>query len=141
MSDDLKFCGPQPMLTSQYQQYRRTQIAELRPYVPGEDMREISVSLEDEKAGSPKLGDMIARNPKNHADRWLVAARYFADNFGPADAIPAAEFDAEKLSDSELQECMEEQRKRDAMAARVYAPAAESPSKFSTLSSTEENRG
>jgi hypothetical protein len=24
---------------------------------------------------------MIARNPKNHADKWLVAAAYFADNF------------------------------------------------------------
>jgi hypothetical protein len=24
---------------------------------------------------------MIARNPKNHSDRWLVAAAYFADNF------------------------------------------------------------
>jgi len=26
---------------------------------------------------------MIARNPKNHADQWLVAAKYFADNFEP----------------------------------------------------------
>lgn len=65
----------------EYQQYRRKQIAELRPYVPGEDMRHVSVSHEDEKAGSPKVGDMIARNPKNHDDKWLVAARYFADNF------------------------------------------------------------
>jgi hypothetical protein len=24
---------------------------------------------------------MIARNPKNHTDKWLVAAKYFADNF------------------------------------------------------------
>jgi hypothetical protein len=28
-------------------------------------------------------GDMIARNPKNHADQWLVSAEYFADNFEP----------------------------------------------------------
>jgi hypothetical protein len=26
---------------------------------------------------------MIARNPKNHDDQWLVAAKYFADNFEP----------------------------------------------------------
>ena len=26
---------------------------------------------------------MIARNPKNHADQWLVEAKYFADNFEP----------------------------------------------------------
>lgn len=37
----------------------------------------------DKEAGSPKTGDMIARNPKNHADQWLVAAQYFADNFEP----------------------------------------------------------
>jgi hypothetical protein len=31
----------------------------------------------------PKAGDMIARNPKNHADQWFVEAKYFADNFEP----------------------------------------------------------
>ncbi len=64
-----------------FKQYRRKQIAELRPFVPEDDMYGVSVSLEDAKAGSPKEGDMIARNPKNHADMWLVAAAYFADNF------------------------------------------------------------
>jgi hypothetical protein len=29
---------------------------------------------------------MIARNPANHAEQWLVAAAYFADNFEPVDA-------------------------------------------------------
>lgn len=43
----------------------------------------ISVSDEDEAAGSPKLGDMIARNPENHNDQWLVAQKYFYDNFVP----------------------------------------------------------
>ena len=64
-----------------FRQYRRKQIAELRPYIPGEEMNGISISAEDRNAGSPKAGDMIARNPKNHADQWLVAAKYFADNF------------------------------------------------------------
>ena len=64
-----------------FAQYRRKQIAELRPWRDGEDMSGVSVSAEDAKAGSPKDGDMIARNPKNHADVWLVAAAYFADNF------------------------------------------------------------
>ncbi len=63
--------------------YRRSQIAELRPYIEGESMERISVSVADEGAGSPKAGDMIARNPKNHDDQWLVAAKYFADNFEP----------------------------------------------------------
>jgi hypothetical protein len=70
---------------SEFAQYRRKQIAELRPYEPGELMAGISVSAEDTKAGSPKLGDMIARNPKNHDDRWLIAAQYFADNFEPVE--------------------------------------------------------
>ena len=64
-----------------FRQYRRSQIAELRPYVEGEAMSGISVTGVDRAAGSPKAGDMIARNPKNHADQWLVAAQYFADNF------------------------------------------------------------
>ncbi len=66
-----------------FQQYRRKQIAELRPYVPGESTNHISISAQDALAGSPKEGDMIARNPKNHADMWLVSAQYFADNFEP----------------------------------------------------------
>jgi hypothetical protein len=74
--------GEWPM--TEFTQYRRKQIAELRPYVPGESMDLISVSIPDQEAGSPKSGDMIARNPKNHADKWLVAAQYFADNFEPA---------------------------------------------------------
>jgi hypothetical protein len=67
---------------TEFKQYRRKQIAELRPYVPGEVVC-ISISKVDSEAGSPKAGDMIARNPKNHRDQWLVAAQYFADNFEP----------------------------------------------------------
>jgi hypothetical protein len=67
-----------------FTQYRRKQIAELRPWSDGDDMSRVSVSAPDTEAGSPKAGDMIARNPKNHDDQWLVAAAYFADNFEPA---------------------------------------------------------
>ena len=67
---------------NQFIQYRRKQIAELRPYIPGEKLNNrISISATDLEAGSPKLGDMIARNPKNHDDQWLVAADYFEVNF------------------------------------------------------------
>ncbi len=69
---------------SEFKQYRRKQIAELRPFDPEEALEGVSVSDEDRKAGSPRPGDMIARNPKNHADKWLVAAAYFADNFEEA---------------------------------------------------------
>ena len=66
-----------------FRRYRRKQIAELRPYQLGESLDAISISDADRKAGSPKSGDMIARNPKNHDDQWLVAKQYFADNFEP----------------------------------------------------------
>lgn len=67
----------------EFVQYRRSQIAELRPFEPGENIQHVSVAPVDAVAGSPKVGDMIARNPKNHSDQWLVAAKYFADNFEP----------------------------------------------------------
>ena len=66
-----------------YKRYRRTQIAEMAAWEHGFDMTDVSVSAPDVKAGSPKTGDMIARNPANHDDRWLVAADYFAANFEP----------------------------------------------------------
>lgn len=66
---------------SEYKQYRRKQIAELADWEPGFDMAGVSISDADKAAGSPKPGDKIARNPANHADRWLVAADYFSANF------------------------------------------------------------
>ena len=71
---------------AEFTRYRRTQIAEMRPWAEGDDMSRISVPVPDKEAGSPKAGDMIARNPANHADQWLVAAKYFADNFEPMDS-------------------------------------------------------
>jgi hypothetical protein len=68
---------------SPFKQYRRKQGTELRPYIQGESVAGITISSEDLKAGSPKSGDMIARNPNNHLDQWLVAATYFAVNFEP----------------------------------------------------------
>ncbi len=71
-----------------FKEYRRSQKGELRPYSPGEPMTGISISEPDKAAGSPKIGDMIARNPKNHADKWLVAKQYFEDNFEAVDDQP-----------------------------------------------------
>ena len=67
-----------------WQQYKRKGLSEMRPYIEGEDVSSISISAPDKDAGSPKQGDMIARNPKNHADQWLVAKKYFEDNLEPA---------------------------------------------------------
>ena len=69
---------------NEFKQYRRKQIAELRSFQEGEQLPEsVSISQVDRDNGSPKVGDMIARNPKNHNDQWLVAKQYFEDNFEP----------------------------------------------------------
>lgn len=67
-----------------WKQYKRKGLSEMRPYQPGEDVSHVSISEPDKENGSPKVGDMIARNPKNHADQWLVAQKYFEDNLEPA---------------------------------------------------------
>lgn len=69
------------MAKEQFRSYRRTQTTEARPYVPNESMDGISISRPDLENGSPKVGDMILRNPANHEDKWLVAKAYFSVNF------------------------------------------------------------
>ena len=66
---------------SDWQRYRRKAVGELRPYVEGEDIEHISISEEDLNKGSPKAGDMVARNPLNHNDLWLVSKEYFEKNY------------------------------------------------------------
>ena len=74
------------MSKSHFKQYRRKQIAELRPYVPGEQLNErVSISAADRDAGSPREGDMIARNPADLDDQWLVSKDYFEANFEPVE--------------------------------------------------------
>lgn len=84
---------------NEFKEYRRKQIAELREVTVADIIIfknhgflhiseypfgcNVSISDADKKNGSPKIGDMIARNPKNHSDQWLVANQYFEDNFEP----------------------------------------------------------
>lgn len=85
----------------EFKKYKRTQIAEMRE-VTEEDINDfhkigvlliptdlgdwkhpnkVSISDEDLNNDSPKIGDMIARNPKDHNDQWLISEQYFKDNF------------------------------------------------------------
>lgn len=71
---------------SDFKQYRRKELAELRRVTEVEcandtSLANVSISQADLDNGSPKFGDMVARNPKNHKDQWLVAEQYFKDNF------------------------------------------------------------
>lgn len=78
--------------------YTRTGTAEARPFVPGETLgRNVSVSAADLLAGSPKPGDMIARNPENHEDQWLIAKDYFEANFASSTPPAAEELTAEDM--------------------------------------------
>jgi len=42
----------------------------------------VSIADEDSRNGSPKEGDMIARNPTNNYDMWLINKDYFAKHYG-----------------------------------------------------------
>ena len=70
------------MEASEWRQYKRKGLSEMRPYVLGEDLAGVSVSAQDDP---PNDMGMIARNPKNHADQWYVARKYFEDNLEPAE--------------------------------------------------------
>ena len=76
----------QPKRPVEWTRYRRTNVAEMTPWIPGMDMTCISVAEIAKQNGSPKQGDMIARNPNCHEDKWLVAAEYFQENFEPYEA-------------------------------------------------------
>ena len=68
-----------------WKKYRRPGVTEMMPWNDNVDITGVSISSADFHNGSPKAGDMIARNPENHADRWLVNAAYFFANFAPAE--------------------------------------------------------
>lgn len=63
-----------------YKQYKRKGLSEMTPWVSGLKIDDVSISQADLDNGSPQSGDMIARNPKDHSDKWLVAKQYFEDN-------------------------------------------------------------
>lgn len=71
---------------SEFKDYKRLGTAQCRPTTEAECngaiAASISISEEDRLAGSPKDGDMIARNPNNYNDQWLIARDYFDANFG-----------------------------------------------------------
>jgi len=76
---------------SNFKQYIRVNIAELRPYILGESLLNISVNSVDNP--ETDMG-MIARNPDNPRDLWYVSRAYFESNFKlkePEDATQKSE--------------------------------------------------
>lgn len=83
LSEDWEVIGEDnsSVISGEWAQYKRKGLSEMRPYVKGEDLSAISVSKEDDP--ETDMG-MIARNPKNHADQWYVARKYFNENLESA---------------------------------------------------------
>ena len=63
--------------------YKRKSYTEMREYVPGEKLEGVSITMSDfdKNKGHPKEGDMIARDPGNHEDQWLVHKDYFQRHY------------------------------------------------------------
>jgi len=73
------------MVTSDIKLYRKKQLQPMSPYIEGNELPpNCSVSEFDLENGSPKEGDMIAYNPNDYTDTWLVAGEFFRDNYEEA---------------------------------------------------------
>jgi hypothetical protein len=70
---------------SKAEEYLKTTKTEMIPYYDNMDVTNVSVSKADRDNGSPKVGDMIAINPFNSDDKWLIAKKYFKENYIKAD--------------------------------------------------------
>ena len=63
--------------------YRKKDLQPMIPWEPDQPMILVSISEADKANGSPKPGDMIAVNPNNATDMWLVAKEYFEEHYEP----------------------------------------------------------
>lgn len=61
--------------------YRKKGTQPLTPWSEGMDMEGVSISVFDLSNGSPRVGDMIAHNPDDPTDRWLIAEKWFKNNY------------------------------------------------------------
>ncbi len=63
--------------------YRKKNVQPMEEWTSDTDMTGVSVSESDKSNGSPKVGDMIAYNPMDETDKWLIAKKFFDDNYEP----------------------------------------------------------
>ena len=61
--------------------YQKKRLQEFIPWTPDLPMGLVSVSEADRQNGSPKKGDMVGLNPEDATDMWLVAAKFFVENY------------------------------------------------------------
>jgi len=63
------------------QYFRKKELQPMMPWEPNMPMELVSISEADKSNGSPKEGDMIACNPNDKTDFWLVAKEYMEENY------------------------------------------------------------
>ena len=82
---------------SAWKRYRRTAVAEMRPYHTSSSLEGVSVSAPDAtwltycEVHGFAPGGYVARNPANHEDQWYVSQEYAEANFdleSPMEATP-----------------------------------------------------
>jgi hypothetical protein len=61
--------------------YRKKALQELIPWDPTIAPDLLSISEADLAKGSPKVGDMVAFNPNDASDFWLVEKEFFKNNY------------------------------------------------------------
>lgn len=64
---------------SEFKNYIKQTLQPMRPYVEGEDLAILGVSVWD--GDTPEVGGMIAINPKDPDDQWYVAKAFFEENY------------------------------------------------------------
>lgn len=61
--------------------YRKKESQGMMEWEDGLPMALVSISEADKLSGSPKVGDMIAVNKNDATDMWLVAEKFFKENY------------------------------------------------------------
>lgn len=74
-----------PSDLSEYQVAERTGKTYFVPWEEGMDLSGVSISIPDKENGSPKGGDVIAVNPDDMSDKWLISKEYFEKNLRVVD--------------------------------------------------------
>lgn len=63
--------------------FRKSSLQEMEPWFAGFAMEGVSISQADKDNGSPRIGDMIAVNPYDRSDMWLVSEEFFKEHYEP----------------------------------------------------------
>jgi len=73
---DQNCCNPVHSFENVGKNYRKKGVQLMRPYIPGEDLKGVSISERD----TPEEGGMIAIGRDDGA-RWYVSKTFFNDNY------------------------------------------------------------